>query len=241
MASARVCCFVKLLPQNKQFRQLNDVIKPINRLIVTQRQFSTSPVSFLQSITPISEVKTKNSVSYTTYTPTPPSPLSLKAQHNNEVTTGKHVILPDLMDVSVSQTVERRNVFRVIYCWLATRWILPKVYKTFSWKGFCAEIGQTMETVSQRLSTQEYAKLHGLVHHETLRDLKQHIDQMTEEQRRQIALRRVDVVKIIPYWARYVTHFEKGPDSQHIEITVLMHVRRPLTTNPKNLAELVDG
>lgn len=240
MASARVRCFVKLLPQNNQFRQLNYVIKPINHLIAGQRQFATSPVSFLQSIPSISTVKPTNSVSYTTYTPTPPSPLSLKAQHSNEVATVENVILPDLMDVSVSQIVDRRNVFRVIYCWLATRWILPKVYRTFSWKGFCAEIGQTLETVSQRLSTQEYAKLHGLVHHETLRDLKKHIDQMTEEQRHQIAVRRVDVVKVIPYWARYVTHFEKGPDAQYIEITALMHVRHPLTTNPKNLAELVE-
>lgn len=229
MASARVYPFIKSLPQNKQFWLINYVTG-------NQRQLFTRPFTFLQSISSIATTKPINFGSYTTYTAASPSPQSLKALH-----AIKNVILPDLMDVSVSQIVDRRNIFRVIYCWLATRLILPKVFKTFRMKDFQAEIFKTMEAVSHGLSKQEYAKLHGLVHHDTLRELKQHIDNMTEEQRHQIALRGVDVFKVLPYWARYVTQYEKGPDAQHIELTIIMHVGHPLTKNPKKLSELVDG
>lgn len=165
------------------------------------------------------------------YTTAPPN--------SSEQLAVKDLVLPNLMDVPVKDIVKRRSILKSIYCYLFSSFY-HAFNSAFHIRDFWEQVPQTIEVVSQHLAKQEYAKLHDYVRADVLRDLKHHIDQMTEEQRRQIALRRVDIFRKYVVWMKHVYPKLDRPDNDtYLEVTAVFHVRKELPKDVKTLSELM--
>lgn len=146
-----------------------------------------------------------------------------------------------MMDIPVNRIARGRSYLRSFYC-NAFAWAYSNINPKFALKLFWDEVPETVERISQHLAKAEYAKLHADIPPHVLRELYLRISQMTEEQRQQIALRRVDIVSMRSWYMRYVSPKTDRPDDdRYFEITAVFHVRKELPKDVKTMAPLVKG
>lgn len=210
MATARVCNFSNLFVAIGRYRAENHLLRAIGS------QLNTNPWTSCR----------------THATTTTPSSLSPQA-------TTADLVLPNLMDIPTDRIVKRRSYLKSFYC-NAFAYLYNQYNENFRMKDFWDEVPATVEKISQHLSRQEYAKLHYDVAPDVLRALKQNIDRMTVQQREQIALRRVDIVRMYSTYIRYVYPGGDRPDgARYFEITAVFHARKQLPKDAKKLSQLM--
>lgn len=211
---------VKTLPSKSNFLRNSGVFHSTQNLV---RPIPTRTLGCVTKIEQQSQITSIVAGVFTTYHQYQPlRRISSTPINNNEATKEK---LIELMPISVDQILSGRSIYNAFTGWL-TIWLgIKRLDPEFSTKEFLRGAAQAIEVVSKRLAEQRYDELEGLVAADALTVIKKNVERMTDDQRRELALRRENITKI--YWQKINLSQEKNKTTVEIMVKVHMFANKP--------------